>query len=510
MKFKTKPYGHQIAALKKSGERAAFGYAMEQGTGKSKVAVDEVAGLYMKGQVELMIVIAPNVVHRKWVTNEVAAHLHDDIERRAVFWTPERTKKRERLIAGLFEPGHHLRIFTVNCEAVQQHEVEDLLRNLMMAFRTILIVDESQRFKNPDAVRTKVLMGLRRYTRFRRILSGTMITQSPFDAFAQFNFLDPDILKQTSFSAFRAEYAVMHTQHSGLMKALIERGVMSKKKAAHSQIVVRDRDGMPRYRNLQKLQKLIEPHIYRVMKKDCLDLPAKIYDTIEFELTPKQRQAYDTMRKKLRADLAEYTAKKGQKKGSDQLILTNVISSMSKLQQITSGYIIDDNGAVRRMFNGLKNPRMDAMNEFMQDTEGSVIIWCKFHEEVDDVAEVIEKVYKEKAIKFDGRMSPRDRDAAIDAFESKKIRFFIGHPKAGGVGLTLVAAETMFYYTNSFSLEDRLQSEDRAHRIGQKKNLRIFDVQALDTIDQKIVASLRMKKDVAHQIYGDHFVEEWL
>jgi SNF2 family DNA or RNA helicase len=500
MLYKTKPYAHQVDALRWADCREAVGFGMEQGTGKTKVQIDEAAHLYRCGKIDAVIIVAPNTVHRLWVTVQIPTHMHDSVPRTAVYWS-KRIKAKEQ--ESLFK-GNDLKIIAFNTEAMRQDRAIDLMRMLLNRYRVLFVVDESHRFKNPAAVGTKELFKLAELCKYRRILTGTAMTQSPFDLWAQFCFLDPDILQNTSFVAFKCEYAMTMSPNSGFLKTLQKRGVQSAKFAV---VVQRDINGAPMYRNLDKLQRLIEPYFYRVLKKDCLDLPDKIYSQIEFDLTPAQEKLYNSMRDQLRADLDGLVKKyKRQEIGGDKLIIQHAIAGLAKLQQITSNFIIDNNKTVRRI--GKVNPRLEALLDSAEDIDsGGVIVWCRMKEEVHDVYEAVTKRLKKRAAMYYGDTKPGEREDIIKRFENRELDWFIGNPAAGGVGITLVAAETMYYYTNSFMLGDRLQSEDRAHRIGQTKNLRIIDISATGTNDEKIIQNLRNKIDVSGEIYR---VGEWL
>lgn len=113
-------------------------------------------------------------------------------------------------------------------------------------------------------------------------------------------------------------------------------------------------------------------------------------------------------------------------------------------------------------------------------------------------------------VSYHGAVSPADREVSTDRFQNDPTcQFFVGQQRSGGYGLTLTAATTMLYYSNDFGLETRLQSEDRAHRIGQKKNVTYLDFEATDTIDSKIIEALRAKKNIADEITKDNPME-WL
>ena len=525
MRFKTKPMAHQLQGFKLLEGKAGYALLMEQGTGKTKVAIDDAARCWGDGTIDALLVVAPNGVHAKWVTIELPKHMPDWCPFVSAFFSAGATKKHQASIEALFDTTpkgepRPLRVLTMNYEALSTKEGVALLDRFTQTFNAMCVVDESQRIKNPKAVRTEVLTKRRRRFPRRRILSGTPITKAPFDAFAQFYFLDPTILRTESYTAFKTEYAEMLPDDHYLVKKL-QRGAWAKKDGSPSkrvpQIIARDSDGDPVYRNLEKLQRLIAKHSFRVLKKDCLDLPEKIYDTIPFEMTPRQADIYHRMERERRAELLaviDGLERAGKKEGMTledalmagrELIVANKLSAMAKLQQITCGYLKLEDGEVVRMFKKvMDNPRNQVLMESVEDCEGSIIFWAPHRDKIDQIIECLREGYDAKHIlRYDGAVGKKERLQVIDDFQGGKARFFVGNPASGGTGLTLTIAETSYYYSNSFDLEHRLQSEDRNHRIGTTGHVRYFDLEAIGTIDRRIVESNQAKKAIADIITGD-------
>lgn len=525
MRFKTKPMAHQLTGFELLKDKVGFALLMEQGTGKTKVAIDDAARCWGEGVIDALLVLAPNGVHTKWVTIEIPKHMPDWCPVVSAFYSAGASKKHLATIEKLFErtpdgEPRPLRVLTMNYEALATAEGVKLLERFSQTFNAMCVVDESQRIKNPKAVRTEKLLKIRRRFPRRRILSGTPVTKAPFDIFSQFYFLDPTILRTDSYTAFKSEYAEMLPESHYLVKSL-QRGAWKKKDGSPSkrvpQIIARDSDGMPQYRNLEKLQRLIAKHSYRVLKRDCLDLPEKIYDTLPFEMTPRQSEIYHRMERERRAELLRVIdglERAGKKQGvaleealmaGRELIVANKLSAMAKLQQITCGYLKLEDGEVVRMFKKvMDNPRNQVLMSSVEDCEGSIIFWAPHLDKVDQIIECLREGYEaDQILRYDGAVKKTDRMKAIDDFQSGKARFFVGNPASGGTGLTLTVAETSYYYSNSFDLEHRLQSEDRNHRIGTTGHVRYFDLEAIGTIDRRIVQSNQMKKSIADMITGD-------
>lgn len=527
MRFKTKPMKHQLKAFNLMEGKSAFALLMEQGTGKTKVVIDDSARNWGDGKIDALMVLAPNGVHIKWVTIELPKHLPDWVEYRAAYYSAGASKSHLAEIEKLFEvtPSDKvrpLRILTMNYEALATAGGKELFDRFTLAFRCGIAIDESQRVKNPDAIRTKELLKRRRRFPIRRIMSGTPVTRAPFDVFAQYYFLDPTILRTDSYVAFKSEYADMLPEDHYLVKKVRGGEGWKKKdgtpKKRIPQIIARDENNQPIYRNLEKLQRLIAPHSFRVLKKDCLDLPDKIYDVLPFELTARQRQMYNQMERTKRAEIADLinsVVVAGRRDGlsreeallvSRELIVQNKLSAMAKLQQITCGYLKLEDGEVLRMFKKvMDNPRNQVLMESVNDVDdGGIIFWAPHRDKIDQIVECLREGYgAEQIVRYDGAVPQKLRMEAVDNFESGAARFFVGNPASGGTGLTLNAGKTVYYYSSDFNLENRLQSEDRNHRIGQDRGVRYFDLSAVDTIDQLIAESNQLKKNIADVITGD-------
>ena len=215
----------------------------------------------------------------------------------------------------------------------------------------------------------------------------------------------------------------------------------------------------------------------------------------EIELSKEQQKVYEQMRK-------EATAFLNGKRVSTMTVLTQLM----RLQQITCGHFTADDGTIQ----DIKNNRIDELMDVLDEVEGKAIIWGHFQRDVETIFKAIEKEYGPgSVVHYYGKTLPEQRDYAIDAFQKGKARFFVGTPATGGYGLTLTAANTVIYYSNGYDLEKRMQSEDRAHRIGSKSAVTYINLIAQDTVDQKIVKSLRKKINIASEVMGEE-LRKWI
>ncbi len=452
-KFKTKPYIHQITALEKSWDKKAYGYFMQMGTGKSKVLVDNIAMLYDKGKINAALIIAPKGVYRNWYSSEIPTHLASHIQHKMVLWTASTSKTKDKEYQQLFESDYDLHILVMNVEAFSTKKGLEFAAKFLRTHKTIMAVDESTTIKTPSAKRTKSIVELGKLSYYRRILTGSPVTKSPLDLYTQCEFLNEDLLGHTSFYAFRNRYAHMVERNFGGRRVQI----------------------VGSYQRLEELSDILNKFSYRVLKEDCLDLPEKIYIKREVELTEEQEAAYATMKS---AALATIKGKLA--------TAPHVLTQMMRLHQITCGHLKTDEGSITE----LKSNRLNELMDVLDEIEGKAIIWANYIYDVEHIVAEIKKKYgDDSVVQYYGAIKSEQRQSNIDKFQDPKstYRFFVGNPQTGGYGITLTAASTVIYYSNGYDLEKRLQSEDRAHRIGQKKSVTYVDIIARKTVDEKIV-----------------------
>jgi SNF2 family DNA or RNA helicase len=475
-RFKTEPYQHQRAALGASWDKPEFAYFMEMGTGKSKVLIDNLAILYDYGYVDSALILAPKGVYRNWAELEFPKHLPDHIQHRIVCWSPNPNKEEKEKLFSLFESTDDLVIFIMNIEALSTKKGTSFAEKFLISRLSLLAVDESTTIKNPSAKRTKSILKLGKFARYRRILTGFPVTKSPLDLYSQCAFLNEDLLGFSSFYSYRNHFAILQ-----------KRSV-----ATHSfeQIVG--------YRNLEELQSLLGEFSFRVLKKECIDLPEKIYTTREIELTAEQKKVYK--------ELTDYAI--AQFDDAQFVTTSSVITQILRLQQVLCGFTKTDSGEII----SIPSNRLKELMAVLEEVEGKCIIWANYQYDIKALTEEIAKVYGRNSVAHYYGLTPADeRPTIVNNFQdpSSPLRFFIGQPRTGGFGLTLTAANTVVYYSNSYDLETRLQSEDRAHRIGQENKVTYIDFHVPKTVDEKILRSLRSKINLATQVLGEDY-REWL
>ena len=475
--MKTIPYAHQKSEFEQSKDAKARGIFWEMGCGKSKLAIDTACHLFEQDEIDCLFVLAPNGVHTNWMTDEMPKHAWSD-DWHGCVWASSRAKTMKATTEreGVLE-HEGLILVTMNYDALNTDLGMAFAEQVLRRRTCLLVADESARIKNPSAKRTKRVMQLSRMCEYRRAMTGTPVSNSPFDIHSQLAFLDPTIwdgIGCRRFPAFKATFGIFKKQHFH--------------KKQFNQLVG--------YRNLDKLQPIVGSIASRVMKEDVLDLPPKVYNTHYVELSAEQRRLYTALRD-------DYITATDEGKLLDAPL---AIVRLLRLQQILCGYT--PTGDENKLVLLKSNPRLTALMELVEDIHGQAIIWGRFHKDINLIAAALKKA-KISYVIYDGRTSDAMRLTARQMFKRGEAQIFLANPAAAGEGLTLTEAKTVIYYSNSFKLDQRLQSEDRAHRIGQTHSVLYYDLITEGTIDTQIVAALRNKLNIASTVTGEALIQ-WL
>ena len=473
-KFKTKPYAHQLTALDKSWNKENYAYFMEMGTGKTKVLIDNLAMLYDKGKVDGALIVAPKGVVKTWYEQELPTHLPNHIDNTTVLWQSNITKAQQEKLNSLLENEMLLHVLVMNVEALSTEKGVNFARKFINSHKTLMAIDESTTIKTPTARRTKNIIMLGKQAKYKRIMTGSPITKNPLDLYTQCEFLDPWLLDFASYYAFRNRYAEMKTMH----------------------IRGRSIQVVDRFQNLAELSEKVKDFSYRVLKEDCLDLPPKNFIKRHITLTPEQQKVYKQMKDSALAIL----------NGKVSTTMT-VLTQLMRLHQITCGHFTADDGSEQEV----KSNRMNELMSILEETDGKAIIWANYQKDIKGIIEEITKKYGPgSVVDYYGLTLQEDRQDNIRKFQNDpECRFLVGTPQTGGYGITLTQANTVIYYSNGYDLEKRLQSEDRAHRIGQKKTVTYIDLICEDTVYEKIVKALRDKINIASEVMGEE-LRDWI
>lgn len=477
-RFATEPLSHQQSYFDRIRERAFFQNNWEQGLGKSKSCIDEVAWLYSKGEIDGLLVLAPNGVHANWIDDELPKHFHESVNHTTHTYYSQKAKTqkaKKALQACIDAPG--LAVLVMSYDGMMTDGGHKAAKAFLTKRHAYYVCDEITRIKNPTAQRTKRVLASATYAPYRRGLTGTPVANGPFDVYSQMKFVDPDFWKKhgpfNSFGEFKNCFGVFRDSANPATGRLFKQCVA--------------------YRNLPYLRTLMKDDMERLLKKDVLDLPEKIYQRRYYEMTSAQKKLYDEL---------ETTAIAIH--GDDMIDGTLPIVRMIRQYQVLCGYLpTEDDSSDSLKLIGEKNPRLDALFDALPDYAGQKIVWCKWTKDVDLIMERAKKL-KIQAVRYDGQVPTFERKQNLNDFRrDDSIELFVTKQSVAGEGLTIVNANTNFYYTNDWPLGARQQSEDRSHRIGQFNPVTYVDLVCLGTKDMDIVEALQRKIEISDIILGD-------
>lgn len=491
--FKTQPYSHQKRIWVDSRDRNYYGILAEMGTGKTKMTLDTAMWLYDPGEINGVLVVAPNGVQRSWIEDEIPIHVHMNMADPAgmhFYESKKASTKRHQEALTRVTSHSGLAWLAISYDAFITEKGKKAVWDFLCSRRVLYVLDESTYIKTPGAKRTKSIVASGKYAPYRRILTGTPITQGPFDVYSQVDFMNPNFWKQYglgNFLAFKNTFGIFKPMDIHVPGQVDKNG---RPKTRRIQQCID-------YKNLELLHELLSPITVRVLKSDVLDLPPKLYQKRYFEMSPKQAALYHELRNKVYAEFR-----------GGEIDLSVAMVRMLRLQQVTSGYLptydaeLDED--VVYEIDG-PNPRLETLMDVCGELSEQALIFARFRRDIELIKEKLGK----NCVTYDGTTNDDAKAEAKRRFQTGEVQFFVGNPAAAGRGLTLHAATTVIYYTNSFNLEQRLQSEDRAHRIGQAHPVNYIDLVAPGTVDNRIVENLRHKVKIAAAVTGDEW-KEWL
>lgn len=467
-KYKTEPYEHQRKALIKGANAEVFAYFMEMGTGKTKVSIDNACWLYSKDKIDYVVVVAPNSVYQNW---EKELEIHCSVPFQV------RMHKVDKKFFDI-QAEKNLKWYLINVEAFSRGEGTKIVNSILANYghRCLMLIDESTTIKNRQAKRTKTICKVGKLAKYRRILTGSPITKSPLDLYTQCEFLSPTLLGFRSFFAFKQRYCHLHQINLGANKYTL----------------------VPLYYiNLDELESKIKSFSYRVKKDDCLDLPLKTYQQRFIDFSPKQKAIYNQAKQEAYVIL-----------NNTEVSFANKLTEILKLHQICNGFLIMNDGSIQTIDDC---PKIKELFDIIEETDGKFIIWANYVHNIETITKLLKSKYGfNSTVCIYGDVNVTDRTTAVKLFqENSECRFFVGNPMTGGYGLTLTAASYVVYFSNNYNLEIRQQSEDRAHRIGQNKNVTYIDIIMKNSIDIMIISALQRKIRISAETLGEE-LKSWI
>lgn len=499
--FKVPPFAHQLECWEKSRDLRFFAILWEQGVAKSKLLIDTAAWLYKRGEIDGVLIVAPNGVHRNWFDDQLPEHVPDSVREDSLFTMYDSSRhqnlEHERLCRrALTFDG--LVWLMISYDAFMTGPVKTsrnkgtkkwmggkkFVWEFLKRRQTMYALDESIEIKSPGAKKTKSIVASGVYGKYTRILNGTPIANGPFDLYPQMRFLDPNFWKDRGFGTL-TEFK----QHFGVwVEGRRPKGQTSKQGPSW------DLGDLVGYRRLEELNQLLTPVSSRLLKKDVLDLPPKLYDKRYFEMNAEQRRVYEAIRDEAMAFLDD----------GGLVTAPLPITQLLRARQILSGYVpTDDEEPVRLL--GKTNPRLELQLEECARTPHKGIIWCNFRMDV----ELLISRLGRSAVRYDGSINGDQKAENKHLFKTDpRVQWIVANETSMSKGHTLTEAHTVYYYNNSFNFIDRVQSEDRCHRAGLTHPVLYVDLIG-DAVDNKILAALRKKMRTSNKITGDE-EKEWI
>ena len=468
---KVESFPHQITALDLAREKDHFALFMQQGTAKTKIGLDLAGERFWERKISGLFVAAPKGVHEQWAEAQMPTHYGAEFE--YANWPIKGDELPRNLL-----PGNCLKVLTMNWQALRT------TRGLAMAQQfanehnglLMMIGDESHHIKNDLSKTWKNANAIGKMCRYRMLMSGTPIAKDLFDEWAQMKFLDEGIVGIRYRSAFRTMYCIMG-------------GHQNQQVIGH--------------RNVEHFREKCEPYVFRVTQEEVGILP-KLYDPPwKFQLTKEQRTMMAEIKRDLITEIKEQIAAKlaGQKVAT----AANPAVAVMRMQQISNGFVPDNDGNIIKLMDN--NPRMVALEEYLEAYPGKIIIWCKFREDIQQ----IKKRLDHRAVTFYGSDSKKQRAAAMASFlDPDGADYFVSNPAVGGEGIDglQTVCNRAVYYSNSDNSIQRWQSEDRISRFGQIGGAVLTDLQAIGSPDAKIIRNQKRKEAIAEMALGD--VLSWL
>ncbi len=445
--FKTTPFDHQLCEFEQSCGLKARALLWSMRSGKSKLLIDTACHLASVDEIDAVLLFAPNGIHDNWIRRELPVHHWDSVERDTLVWktaiagkgAKHRPKgwdeqhkawwsRAKRLIK-----GDKLAWFAFNSETMTRKEVRQIIARIMRHRRCLVIFDESDDFRTPGSTRTKMARALKRRCPYRRIATASVVTNSPLAAYSQFELLEDNALGFQNYGEFKERYAVYKREKNRKGQTY---------------------DKLDRYINIEELRDKMAPWSSVIRREDIKDMPDLVKRVVPIELTDEQVRIYRDLHSKLRIQV-----------GNDEVSIGEMSSRIAKLQQVVSGFLIDEYGDLFRIPG--ENPRLEALADEVYLASGKVLVWCRFRHDIDLVSERL-RADGHKIVEYHGRIGDEERVQALDLLRNDPdTKALVGQPQAGGRGLNMATADHVFHYTHLLGHAIvREQSDERATEIG--------------------------------------------
>lgn len=521
---KPEAFPHQKECFERFKDAPYVAILAEMGTGKSRMVLDIVEHKNKTTGLNRAVIIAPVAVGPQWHNEQLPTHL-DVPYQSCVYKADGASLAKDKLAQKKFfidcVNDDQLKFFIINAEAFVRGKGAELVKKFLATSDKpcAIIVDEASKIKNPDAKRSKNIMRIRDLypDSFRSVLTGTPAAKSPVDMYNIFEFLKPRYM-ECSYMAFKAYHEVEYDRTLKIKDKLIRvrtsidpitfmkirKWINNNPKTPENELFIRDKFGLSnsdyqliatseefvRYKHVDQLQRHIAKDTFAVSKKDCLELPDKVYQVIELTMNAEQKRQIN--------QLAKYSATVY--KGKTLTVSTKAVLGTRVLQ------ICGGNLAVHtskdKVFDTvpIKGPNAK-LNYILDDLEEAgdqpCIVWAVFVPEVIALSKAIGEKYP--TVSMHGETSESARIDAVRKFKSGEAQVLVANPEVGGYGLNFQHAGVQYWYSRSYKTESRLQAEDRSHRIGTVKAPIYKDLVYNSKFERNVLEVLQEGKDMNDQ-----------
>lgn len=471
LRFKKTPHKHQRNEFFKRRMMRSAALLWSMRTGKSKAMVDLAAFHWHLRNITAVLILAPNIAHQNWVLKEFPDHCPDQVPWEGLIWNSNRARTKQKAFMAQFQRicqgRDKLMVFSINSEALASKVCRAFIKTFLKYHKgkILLVADESHQYGSPGSARTGATTAMRDASAYRRILSGTAIDESPMQAYSQFNVLEPAALGYPTFEDYK--------DHFGVWKSHKTQGGRRFEKFVGPQ-------------NEEELKERIAKYASVVTREDA-GLFKPIDTQRRFEMTDKQQQVWKALKKN--------PVMGGKPLDGGVLML--------KFQQISSGYFIDENKLMHELVKPENNPRLLLTIHEIMNTEGKVVVWCRFKYDIIKLTELLEKAYEGTGrtfLQMFGDVPQKQKfQNLIDFKEDDAVKGIIGQPQSGGAGVDMSAADTLIWCSHTPSLIQRNQASDRATALG-KQAVDLIDIVAHNANDDYILNILAGKEDVSERL----------
>lgn len=464
---KTPSYEHQDHVFAHICETDHPAILSEQGTGKTKSVIDFMD--YYRENVNedaRFLIVAPNAVVSVWAKELQEHSKHYSVDNGNVF-IMNVPKKRRVAVLQSGKPGAYI----INYEGVRALDVGSDTKGLHTYDFDIVVADEMTKIKHASSKQSKAMakFPLSEHRAKRIGITGTPVAQSPLDIFGQYRFLDPRVFG-SNFFRFRARYGVVGERYGAGGRRFKE---------------------VVDYQNLEELRERMHSIAVRFTKDQCLDLPDRIEQQYELDWPPGWRKVYDEMVKEMIALV-----------DGSVIPADNAMTKIVKARQLCNGWVYDENH-VTKVLPG-PNPKLDAVAEIVDDADGPVLIWATYRQDIENISKALEKCPGDFGV-ISGDVPSEERARVVEAFQNGEIKAAVVQQSIGQYGLTMTASNTVVYFSEDWSVENKLQSMDRVHRIGQTRKVRYITLSMKDSVDVSIHEALKKKRKLSNNLTKAEF-----